>query len=133
MSLEDPEVLHFSDTAQLYILHILFPCSRSVFLWARLKLCRHLLQDTKILFLLPVPGAFVHLSAFNVKREKSAPKNSNKLLPVITSPLNTFLRLDSSSENKLLVMLFNVVLVSSIEQKVVSTFFSYYPTQEGPL
>lgn len=68
----------------------------------------------KDFFLLPMPGVFVHLSVFYVKQEKRAPENSNKLLPVVTSPPHTFLRLGSSSENKLFsVTLFNAVLVST--------------------
>lgn len=62
-------------------------------------------------FLLPMPGAFFHSSAFNMKQEKCAPENSNELLPVITSPWHIFLRLDGSSENKLLFSLFSTVLV----------------------
>lgn len=50
---------------------------------------------------------------------------------MITSPLNTFLRLDSSSENKLLVMPSNAVLVNSIEQNVVSTFFHITQLRNG--
>jgi len=64
--------------------------------------------------LFPVPGAFVHSSVFDVKQEKRAPENSNKRLPAITSPKHSFLRLDSSSENKLFLgTLFNTVLVST--------------------
>lgn len=131
MLLEDPEVLHFSDIAQLYIIHIVFPCSRSFFGRARLKLFRDLSWDTKIPFLLPLLGEFVHLSICNAKWEKCAPKSSKRLLPMITSPLNTFLRLDSSSENKLLVMPSNAVLVNSIEQNVVSTFFHITQLRNG--